>query len=210
MTRLSREERKRLRRAAEESIRQQDVFVTVISPRATTDAAGPALVVAEAAKVGVCLGHLRIDDSTYAFGVPGELDTLHVVVGYGVVDEDFLSLTKLPERLDSDQHRFAIGTPAITLRGKVRLDQAIDFVGMTVLRVLGRLTHGVLTDDSSHSINDDWLCWSLDYMDPDMFNVTRIYDDPSPDYRSLAKRFPQLRASCEANAGKRRPWWRFW
>ena len=191
MTQLSKEDRKRLRREAEHLIRHEDVFATIVSPKATIDDAGPAQVLAEGAKVGVRLGHRRIDDMTHTFGVPDHLDTLSVVLGYGVIDEDFLQPFK---SRNEQQLSNGMGCPSITFRGKARLDRAIDFIGMTVLRALGRLTHGVLVDGSNLYVNSDWLAWSLDYMDPNMFKVTRVYDNPPPDFRSLADRFPQLKA----------------
>src|SRR5688572_4458474 len=108
MTRLSKEDRKRLRREADHSARHQDAFVTILSPNATLNSAGPSQVVAEAAKVGVRLGHRRVDDITHVFGVPDQLEMLSVVLGYGAIDADFFRPATGSELLVELQQRIGI------------------------------------------------------------------------------------------------------
>jgi hypothetical protein len=191
--RPSKEERKRLRHEAERSIRAEDFFSHVISPDATLEKAGPEQIVSEAAKVCVNLRHRALDLRTHAFLIPGGTDDLSLVVGYGTLDRDILYSAEHFECFVRDRSKIALGLPVITFRGKINQDQAIDFLYMTMIRVLGRLTHGVLINGANRMMGDDWLTWSLDYMNPDMFNVTRVYQVPPPNFHPLVARFPGLR-----------------
>ena len=182
-----------MRRVAQESIRQEDVFFTVVSPKASLSDCGPERIVADAAQVGVRLAHQPVDAVTHVFGVPDQIETYSVVIGYGQLDEDILRLAEDSEWLVEDRSPIALGIPAITFRGKVHTDPVIDFLGMTLCRVLGRLTHGVLVTGPNGVVNDEWLSWSLDYMDRDTFKITRVYDESCPNFLALADRFPLLR-----------------
>ncbi|MBI1371143.1 MAG: hypothetical protein GC159_00035 [Phycisphaera sp.] len=199
-----------MRREAEQSVRTQETFVTIVSPKATLTIAGPRALLAEAAKVGVKLEHQPVDEATHAFGVPGAVDQFSIVIGYGELDEDTMRIAADSEWLTENPQHLRIGTPSVTFRGKMQLDPVVDFLGMTLSRVLGRLTHGTLITGPGGIVNDDWLSWSLDYMDADMFKVTRVYDDPPPDFQSLLNRFPQLRAASSSSDDQGKPWWRIW
>ena len=194
MARLSKEERKRLRREAEQSERTEEYFSHIVSNTATQTQASPKSIVEQAAAVGVALEHRPIDDTTHAFGIPGEDNQFVTAIGYTELSPDLVAQAEYYDWLVDDVGQMQIGLPTITLRARVRLDPVVDFMHMTMLRVLGRLTHGMLISETSRNVVDDWLAWSLDYCDPDMFNVTRVYDEPPPDFRPLIERFPSLRA----------------
>ncbi|MHC4982971.1 MAG: hypothetical protein ACYTF6_07365 [Planctomycetota bacterium] len=205
--RLSKEERKRLRRQAKEDIRQADVYCCVVSPKATPDVVSSQAIVEDARKVGVNLLHRPLPNELHAFCIPGAPDDYRIVARYGVVVDELLAALQDHEWLVEDRSKVAVGTPLIGFGGKMNLDLAVDFLGMTLRRVLGRLAGGVWIDPGV--VMDDWVSWSLDYMDPDMFKITRLGDDPPPDFTTLIKRFPQLRWSGRTASGGK-PWWRFW
>ena len=115
--------------------------------------------------------------------------------GHTELSHDIVSQAEFYEWLFDDVAKLQLGLPTITFRAKVNLDPVVDFLHQTMLRVLGRLTHGILMSGTGQYVGDDWLAWSLDYDDPDMFNVNRVYDDSQPDFHALLDRFPQLRAN---------------
>lgn len=222
MRRLSKDERKRLRREAEHRNRIQEFCSHVVSRDATIHIAGPLQIVADARTLGVNLAHRPIDDVSHAFGVPNEDGQFVVVVTYGNLTREILSEADDYEWLFRDASALQIGLPTITYRAKVCLDPVIDFLHETMIRVLGRLTHGILISGTVQDVSDDWLSWSGDYLDKDMFKVTQVCNYPSPDFQSLLERFPQLRAGYEHESRcdrfgavipakeRRRPWWKIW
>ena len=192
--RPSKEDRKRLRREAEQSERIEEFFSYVVSEEATLAGTSPQQIVAQAKEVGVALDHRPIDEISHAFGIPGQGNEFVVVIGYSELTHDIISQSESYEQLVETPEILAVGLPMITLRAKVRFDPVIDFLHQTMLRVLGRLTHGVLISEPSQAVFDDWLSWSLDYMEPSMFDLTRVYEDPPTSFQSLAERFPTLRS----------------
>ncbi len=73
------------------------------------------------------------------------------------------------------------------------LHPANDFLVLTLLRCLGRIAQGTLADYGRGFLMDDWLSWSLDYMETDMFKVRRVYDENAPDATDLLAEIPSLR-----------------
>jgi hypothetical protein len=205
--RPSKEERKRMRRQAEDDLRQAVVHCGVISPKATPAVLTPEAILADAQRIGVNLLHVPLGDDCHAFGVPGGPDEFCVTVSFALLDSDFFDMVKDNEWLMEDRAQLTEGMPICLFKGKMHLDPAVDFLGMTVKRVLGRLAGGVFVDESV--VMDDWLSWSLDYMDPDMFKITRIYDTDCPDFTQLIERFPKLRCQRDGRPNKK-SWWRFW
>ncbi len=192
--RPSKEDRKRLRREAAQSARIEEFFSYVVSPKATLQDCGPQEIVAQAKTVGVALEHRPIDAISHAFGIPGQANDLVVVIGYSDVTADILAQAEGYESLLEEPERLAIGLPMITVRAKIQFDPAVDFLHQTMLRMLGRITHGVLISGPSQMVLDDWLAWSLDYMEPNMFDLTRVYEDPPTNFQTIAERFPELKA----------------
>ncbi|WP_158230969.1 hypothetical protein [Rhodopirellula bahusiensis] len=194
MGKPSKEERKRMRREAEQSIRIEDFFSHVVSPTATLANSPPSAIVDHASQVGVALQHREIDATSHSFGVPDADWKSAVVIGYTDLTHEIVRQAEFYDWLLDDVERLQLGLPTITFRAKVNLDPVVDFLHQTMLRVLGRLTHGILISGTGRAVIDDWLAWSLDYDDPDMFNVNRVYDESQPDFHALLDRFPQLRS----------------
>ena len=205
--RLSKEDRKRMRGQAEEDIRQADIYCCVVSPLATPDILTPQAIIADARKVGVNLLHQPLDGGLHSFAIPGGPDHLQIRARHGTVVPALLSTLQDHQWLVEDRSALAVGTPLMGITGQMNLDPAIDFLGMTIKRVVGRLVGGVWIDP--YAVMGDWISWSLDYMDPDMFKITRHYDSPPPDFRALDDRFPQLRCRVPTMPD-RKPWWKFW
>jgi len=191
--RPSKEERKRLRREADQSARIEEFFSYVVSEKATIGQAGPQEIVAQAKEVGVALDHRSIDATSHAFCIPGQGNEFAVVIGYGELNREILAQAESFERFLEEPVRLVNGLPAITIRAKIHFDPAVDFLHQTMLRILGRLTHGVLISGPSQAVFDDWLVWSLDYMEPNMFDLTRDDEDPPTNFHRVAERFPTLR-----------------
>lgn len=208
--RLSKGERKRLRRQAEEEIRQKEFARGVVSPKATPKFASPEAIVREARAVGVNLAHRPAPDGRHVFGIPDGPPELSVTLSYLQTDPAMRRSIADFEWLVDDRSQLADGSPVAFFSGKPILDPAIDFLMLTLTRVLGRLAGGVLINEGNRTVMDDWLAWSLDYMDPDMFKVTRVYDNPPPDFTGLLKRFPSLRWTGPVADTPRKPWWKFW
>ena len=194
MGRLSKDDRKRLRREAEESARRDEFFSHVISQTATQSHASPEQIVADAARVAVAIEHRPIDDISHAFGIPGEDNQFLVVVGYGQLSRDILAEAESYEWLFEDVQKLRLGLPTITFRAKVNLDPVVAFLHLTLVRVLGRLTHGSMICGMGRQVCDDWLAWSLDYEEPDMFKMASAYEE-RPSLSPLLYRFPALRAA---------------
>ncbi|MDP6047499.1 MAG: hypothetical protein QGH94_15745 [Phycisphaerae bacterium] len=205
--RLSKEDRKRMRGQAEEDIRQAEIYCCVVSPKAAPTILTPQAIIADARKVGVNLHHHPLDNGFHAFSIPEAPDNFRIIAGYRTVDTALLEALKDHEWLLEDRSEIAVGMPVFGFHGKMNLDPAVDFLGMTIKRVLGRLAGGIWIDPGV--VMGDWISWSLDYMDPDMFNITRIYDDPAPNFGTLIQRFPQLRCPLPITPA-RKPWWKFW
>lgn len=193
MSRLSRDDRKRMRKGAEERIRNLEFRCWVVSPKAKPEIVSAEALLDEAKKVGVNLVHRPVRQDAFAVGVPGGPDQFQVLLEYTTVDERLLAGIEDFEWLTETKEDVAMGLPAILFRGQYNLDPAIDFLGMAVKRVLGRLAGGILISAGNRVVLGDWLSWSLDYLDPDTFKITRLYDNPPPDFQHLADRFPQLR-----------------
>ena len=193
MSKPSKEERKRMRREAEQSIRIEEFFSHVVSPKATLPDSSPAAIVDHASQVGVSLEHRQIDDTSHSFGVPDADCQFAVGLGYTELSHEIVQQAEFYEWLFEDVEKLQLGLPTITFRAKVNLDPVVDFLHQTMLRVLGRLTNGILISGTGRYVGDDWLAWSLDYNDPDMFKVDRVYDDLQPNFHALLDRFPQLR-----------------
>ena len=205
--RLSKEDRKRMRGQAEEDIRQADIYCCVVSPKATPGILSPQAILADARKIGVNLHHQPPDGIFHAFSIPGAPGDFRIISSYRTVDNALLEALGDHEWLLEDRSRVAVGMPLFGIQGKMNLDLAIDFLGMTMKRVLGRLAGGVWINPGV--VMGDWISWSLDYMDPDMFKITRLYDSPPPDFSALGDRFPQLR--CQVlTTPDRKPWWKVW
>ena len=198
MGRLTKEERKRLRREAERSLRLEEFSSHVVSPKATLSESSPNAIVHDASLVGVALEHRQIDTFTHSFGVPNANPDFAVVVGYTELTNEIVVESESYEWLLEDGQTLQLRDPTISFRAKVNLDPVVDFLHQTMLRVLGRLTHGILISGWSQYVGGDWISWSLDYYEPDMFNLNRVYDDSQPDYHALLDRFPQLRFSHAA------------
>ena len=195
MPRLSKDERKRMREQANESIRQADFFHWVMSPKATADLAAPDRIVEEAGKVGVNLAHRRVSDDSHAFCVPEGPKHLCVVLGYGAVDRELLTILNDYEWLVQDRSAIAVGMPVIAYRAKIALDPVIQLVAETVKRVLGRLAGGTWASSDLRTVMDDWLSWSCDYLGPDMVAVNK-------EFAVVFDLFPQLRRHVSDVSGK--------
>ena len=193
MGKPSKEERKRMRREAEQSLRIEEFFSHVVSSKSTLSDASPTSIVDHASQVGVALEHRQIDGTSHSFGVPNADEQFAVVLGYAELSPEIVEQAEFYEWLFADVEKLQLGMPTISYRAKVNLDPVVDFLHQTMLRVLGRLTHGILISGWGRYVGDDWLAWSLDYNDPDMFKVNRVYDESQPDYHALLDRFPQLR-----------------
>ena len=197
MGKPSKEERKRMRREAEQSLRIEEFFSHVVSPTATLTDSSPAAIVDHASRVAVSLEHRKIDANSHSFGVPGGDGQFAIALGYTELSHEIVQQAECYEWLFEDVEKLKLGLPTITVRAKLNLDPVVDFLHQTMLRVLGRLTNGILISGTGRYVGDDWLAWSLDYNEPDMFKVDRVYDDSQPDFSALLDRFPQLRFPSE-------------
>ena len=144
MGRLTKEERKRLRREAEQSLRLKEFSSHVISPKATLSESSPKAIVHDASLVGVALEHRQVDTFSHSFGVPNANPDFAVVVGYTELTNEIVVESESYEWLLEDGQTLQLGDPTISFRAKVNLDPVVDFLHQTMPRVLGRLTHGIL------------------------------------------------------------------
>ncbi len=72
----------------------------------------------------------------------------------------------------------------ITLYGKRNKNDVINLVFNTSTRILGRLSKGILVDVEQEYIGDDWIVWSCDYFDDDLFKAFN--------YENLSEKYPNL------------------
>jgi hypothetical protein len=113
-------------------------------------------------------------------------------MGFATLDEDLYRLLKDYEWLVREPGIVRVGMPVIAYRGKVRQDTAIQLVAEATKRALGPLVGGVWASSDDRVLMDDWLAWSGDYLDPDIFNYR-------PEFAVLPTRFPSLR--CDRRPG---------
>lgn len=72
----------------------------------------------------------------------------------------------------------------VTLSGRRKKNDVINLVFNTSTRVLGRVTKGVLVDVEQEYIGNDWVAWSCDYYEKDLFKAFN--------YENLPQEFPYL------------------
>lgn len=193
MKRLSKSERKRLRQKHEDEVREQVFPSVVISDLATVERLPPERIVDEAAALGVNLEADRETDVHWAIRPPSGPTQVFCELMYGVVTADLAADFMRLEDLREVQGPIPLGSACISLSAKTNLHPANDFLVLTLLRCLGRLTQGTLADSGRGFLMDDWVSWSLDYMDTDMFQVRRVYDESAQDPTDLLTEIPSLR-----------------
>jgi hypothetical protein len=183
----------RLRRQRDDSVRSAVSVSVVVGATATSNHVPPGSIVREARSNLVNLELDHVSEQHYFLRPRGTSLRFGCDLHYGIVTEELcLDLPDL-EDLRGEATPIALGTPCIGVSGQVHLHEVNLFVLMTALRVLGRTTRATLVDLGRGVIMDDWLSWSLDYMEQDMFKVRRVDDPGSPDFTRLADEFPHLR-----------------
>jgi hypothetical protein len=193
MKRLSKQERKRLRKQYEDDVRQEVFPAVVVSPEATMVKAPPRRIAKEAERNQVKLVWEPVGDSRFRFLPPGCDQSLGCEVIYASVTEEMAAELGHLEDLRDEPSEIPVGAPCVELWSQINIHPVNNLIVMTLLRVLGRVTKGTLIDPGRNFIMDDWLSWSLDYMDKDMFKVQRVYDQEAGNPADLLREFPGLR-----------------
>ena len=155
-------------RERENQLAKIEYCTHVISEIANRENCSPESIVSEAKKLKVQLSHRMLagDD---AFAVPDHDQDYFVRLKFQTVDAQLLHEADDFEWLTKRTPDSLLGLPCATIKAFVNADPAIDFLHQTVKRVLARLTHGVLISGTQQYVDDDWITWSLDYNDEDMF-----------------------------------------
>jgi hypothetical protein len=193
MTRLSKADRKRLWKAYDESIRDAYHPAYVVSPGATPDANPPSALVREASRFRVNLVWRPTGPADFVVAPPSAPSHICCNLSYGGFSQELSADLQHLEDLRGHPASIPLGARCIELSGQINLHPANQFIYLTMLRVLGKRTQGTLIDLSRGFIMDDWLSWSLDYMEQDMFLVKQVYDPEPYDFRELVREFPSLR-----------------
>ncbi|KAF0812102.1 hypothetical protein IGB42_03379 [Andreprevotia sp. IGB-42] len=84
----------------------------------------------------------------------------------------------------NDTHDRLLQLHCVTLSGQRELNPVINLIFNASTRFLGRISKGILVDVEEKYVSTDWLAWSCDYMEDDLF---KAYG-----YEALAKRYPGL------------------
>jgi len=73
----------------------------------------------------------------------------------------------------------------VTLSAQRRMNEVINLVFNTCTRLLGRITKGILADVEQKYIGNDWVAWSCDYYEYDLFKAFN--------YENLPDKYPALK-----------------
>jgi hypothetical protein len=189
MGKASKEERKRLKQQYKEAQRTADSNQVVVAESATYEKIPPNVIVETARTLRVNLEVAHESEMHFVLRAPGGPAHVRCELRYGTVDDDLAGILAQVPDFDDELHPPPRGANCITASTKPKVHPANALILLTVLRVLGRLTHGVLYDLANERIQDDWTIWSSDFVDTDMFEARLTGDDPT---RLLAE-LPQLR-----------------
>ncbi len=73
----------------------------------------------------------------------------------------------------------------VTLSAQRRLNEVINLVFNLSTRLLGRTTKGILADEEQKYIGKDWVAWSCDYYEKDLFKAFN--------YENLPDKYPAIK-----------------
>ena len=195
---LSKEEKRNLKKGYRDALKNEVTELCVISESLRPDNLVSKLI-SEFQKIKLNPLVSCIDESKHEYVVAQRANSEHYVhIAIRQADHELISLLEPLEQLTDTDLDSLHGFGVAILTSQARLSEVNDLLLTATLRVFGRLFQGHYAN--SHSIMDDWLAWSLDYSGPTMAEVTRLYDDECPDFKSVLKAHQDL--------VYKKPWWK--